>query len=285
MADSLDIVRSVAELRNRVQYWRDQGLKVALVPTMGALHAGHLSLIHAALEAADRVVASVFVNPTQFGPNEDFSRYPRQEERDARLLEGGGCHLLFAPSVSEMYPDGFATTVSVTGVSEGLCGGARPGHFNGVATVVTKLLLQAQAHVALFGEKDWQQLTVIRRLVADLDIPVEVVGVPTVREADGLALSSRNAYLSAADRAIAPALHRALQAVADGLRQGRGPQELCHRAAADLLAAGFLSVDYVEARTADTLEILTRLDRPARILAAARLGGARLIDNIGVDPA
>jgi pantoate--beta-alanine ligase len=285
MADSLDIVRSVADLRSRVQYWRDQGLRVAFVPTMGALHDGHLSLVRAGLELADRVVASVFVNPTQFGPNEDFSRYPRQEERDAALLDGAGCHLLFAPTVAEMYPAGFATKVSVTGVSEGLCGGARPGHFDGVATVVTKLLLQAQAHLALFGEKDWQQLTVIRRLVRDLDIPVDVVGVPTVREADGLALSSRNAYLSDGDRKIAPALHRALQAVAAGLREGKSAAELCHRAAADLLAAGFLSVDYVEARAAADLTPLDRLDRPARILAAARLGGARLIDNIAADPA
>jgi pantoate--beta-alanine ligase len=285
MADSLDIVRSVADLRSRVQYWRDQGLRVAFVPTMGALHDGHLSLVRAGLELADRVVASVFVNPTQFGPNEDFSRYPRQEERDAALLDGAGCHLLFAPTVAEMYPAGFATKVSVTGVSEGLCGGARPGHFDGVATVVTKLLLQAQAHLALFGEKDWQQLTVIRRLVRDLDIPVDVVGVPTVREADGLALSSRNAYLSDGDRKIAPALHRALQAVAAGLREGKSASELCHRAAADLLAAGFLSVDYVEARAAADLTPLDRLDRPARILAAARLGGARLIDNIAADPA
>jgi pantoate--beta-alanine ligase len=284
MADTIDIVRTTADLQARVRYWRDQGLKVAFVPTMGALHDGHLSLVKAGLEACDRVVASVFVNPTQFGPNEDFSRYPRQEERDAELLDRAGCHLLFAPTVAEMYPQGFATKVSVTGVSEGLCGGARPGHFDGVATVVTKLLLQAQAHVALFGEKDWQQLTVIRRLVADLDIPVEVAGVPTVRETDGLALSSRNAYLSAADRAVAPGLYRALRAVAEGMKAGTGSEELCHRASADLLAAGFQHVDYVEVRCALSLAPLTHLTRPARILAAARLGATRLIDNIGVEP-
>lgn len=284
MADTLDIVRTKADLRARVHYWRDQGLTVAFVPTMGALHDGHLSLVKAGLEAADRVVASVFVNPTQFGPNEDFSRYPRQEDQDAGLLDQAGCALLFAPTVAEMYPQGFATTVSVAGLSEGLCGGARPGHFDGVATVVTKLLLQAQAHVALFGEKDWQQLTVIRRLVTDLDIPVEVIGVPTMREADGLALSSRNAYLSAADRAVAPALYRALGAVAEGLRAGKGAEELCHRASADLLTAGFASVDYVEVRDAHSLAPLAHPTRPARILGAARLGATRLIDNIGVEP-
>ncbi|OAN54188.1 pantoate--beta-alanine ligase [Magnetospirillum moscoviense] len=284
MAESLDIVRSKADLRARVRYWRDQGLKVAFVPTMGALHDGHLALVTAGLDIADRVVASVFVNPTQFGPNEDFSRYPRQEERDAQLLDQAGCALLFAPTVDEMYPQGFASKVSVAGESEGLCGGARPGHFDGVATVVTKLLLQAQAHVALFGEKDWQQLTVIRRLVTDLDIPVEVVGVPTVREADGLAMSSRNAYLSAEDRKVAPMLHRSLQAVAEGLKAGKGSEELCHLAAADLLATGFASVDYVEVRDALTLAPMAHLTGPARILAAARLGATRLIDNIGVEP-
>lgn len=280
----LDIVRSVAELRARVKYWRDQGLSVAFVPTMGALHEGHLTLVRAGLELADRVVASIFVNPTQFGPNEDLSRYPRQEAKDAQALEEAGCHLLFAPTVAEMYPQGFATTVTVAGVSEGLCGTVRPGHFAGVATVVTKLLLQCLPDFALFGEKDWQQLAVIRRLSRDLDIPVQVVGVPTVREADGLAMSSRNAYLSPPERQVAPALHRVLTQVAEGLKAGKGSEELCHRAAADLLAAGFVSVDYVEVRCADSLAPLAKLDRPARILAAARLGGARLIDNIGVAP-
>lgn len=280
----LDIVRSVADLRARVKYWRDQGLSVAFVPTMGALHRGHLTLVETGLELADRVVASIFVNPTQFGPNEDLSRYPRQEAKDAEALYEAGCHLLFAPNVEEMYPQGFATSVSVAGVSEGLCGTVRPGHFAGVATVVTKLLLQCLPDLALFGEKDWQQLAVIRRLARDLDIPVEIVGVPTVREADGLAMSSRNAYLSPEERAIAPAIHRALVAVAEGLKAGRPAEELCHRAAADLIAAGFKSVDYVEVRDADSLAPLATLTRPARILAAARLGGARLIDNIGVAP-
>ena len=283
-ASSLDIVRSVADLRSRVKYWRDQGLSVAMVPTMGALHDGHLTLVRHALELADRVVASVFVNPTQFGPNEDLSRYPRQEARDAELLDGAGCHLLFAPKAEEMYPDGFATTVTVKGVSQPLEGAFRPGHFDGVATVVSKLLLQCLPDFACFGEKDWQQLAVIRRVVRDLNIPTEVVGVPTVREADGLALSSRNAYLNPDERAIAPILHRALVGIAEGLKQGKSPEELCHRAAADVLAGGFASVDYIDVRDADSMAKVLKLAHPARILAAARLATTRLIDNIGVEP-
>ncbi|MGE5516608.1 MAG: pantoate--beta-alanine ligase [Bacteroidota bacterium] len=281
---NLDLVRSVADLRARVKYWRDQGLSIAMVPTMGALHDGHLTLVRAALERADRVVVSIFVNPTQFGPTEDLSRYPRQEAKDAQALDGVGCHLLFAPKVEEMYPDGFATTVTVKGVSAPLEGVCRPGHFDGVATVVSKLLLQCLPDVALFGEKDWQQLAVIRRMARDLDLPVQIIGVPTVREADGLALSSRNAYLSADDRAVAPALHRALVTIAEGLKAGKPAEELCHRAAADVLAAGFASVDYIDVRDAASMDKLTALTRPARILAAVRLGNTRLIDNIGVEP-
>lgn len=284
MTGTLDIVRQVAELRARVKYWRDQGLSVAMVPTMGALHDGHLTLVRTALEQADRVVVSVFVNPTQFGPNEDLSRYPRQEAKDAESLDGVGCHLLFAPKVEEMYPDGFATTISVKGVSAPLEGVCRPGHFDGVATVVSKLLLQCLPDIALFGEKDWQQLAVIRRMARDLDLPVRIQGVPTVREADGLALSSRNAYLTPQDRAIAPSLHRALQAVAEGVKAGKSPAELCHRAAADVIAAGFASVDYIEVRDADDMSPVETLARPARVLAAARLGTTRLIDNIGIEP-
>jgi len=284
MTATLDIVRQVAELRARVKYWRDQGLSVAMVPTMGALHDGHLTLVRSALEQADRVVVSVFVNPTQFGPNEDLSRYPRQEAKDAEALDGVGCHLLFAPKVEEMYPDGFATTISVKGVSAPLEGVCRPGHFDGVATVVSKLLLQCLPDIALFGEKDWQQLAVIRRMARDLNLPVQIQGVPTVREADGLALSSRNAYLTPQDRAIAPALHRALQAVAEGVKAGKSAAELCHRAAADVIAAGFASVDYIEVRDADDMSPVETLARPARVLAAARLGTTRLIDNIGIEP-
>lgn len=284
MSMPLPVVRSVAELRAQVAVWRGEGLSVALVPTMGALHAGHLSLVGRGLELVDRVVASVFVNPTQFGPNEDFARYPRQEEKDAAALAGAGCHLLFAPTVDEMYPEGFATAVSVGGVAEGLCGAVRPGHFAGVATVVTKLLLQCLPDVALFGEKDYQQLAVIRRFVRDLDIPVRVEGVATLREDDGLAMSSRNAYMTPEQRAIAPWLIRALTGVADGLRAGAKAADLCPMAASGLLKAGFDSVDYIEVRDAASLAPAETLDRPLRILVAARLGKTRLIDNIGVEP-
>lgn len=280
---ALEIVRTVAELRARVREWRSRGLRVGLVPTMGALHAGHISLVTAALAAADRVVATVFVNPTQFGPNEDFSAYPRQEANDAALLEAAGASLLYAPGVDQIYPAGFATTVSVSGVSEGLCGSVRPGHFQGVATIVAKLLLQALPDVAFFGEKDYQQLQVIRRLVRDLDIPVDVRGGTTVREADGLAMSSRNAYLTPAERTVAPALFRILSGLASRLSDGReAAAPLLAAACAELLQAGFASVDYIELRDAETLAPLDRADRPARLLAAARLGKARLIDNVPV---
>ncbi|ARJ66296.1 pantoate--beta-alanine ligase [Magnetospirillum sp. ME-1] len=284
MSAPVAIVRSVAQLRAQVGGWRDAKLSVALVPTMGALHDGHLSLVRRGLELADRCVASVFVNPTQFGPNEDFARYPRQEEKDAAALSSAGCHVLFAPTVPEMYPDGFATTVSVSGVSDGMCGAVRPGHFAGVATVVTKLLLQCLPDVALFGEKDYQQLAVIRRFARDLDIPVRIEGVPTLREDDGLAMSSRNAYMTPEQRAIAPWLIRALTGVADGLRAGAKASDLCPMAASGLLKAGFDSVDYIEVRDAASLAPAELLDRPLRILAAARLGNTRLIDNIGVEP-
>ncbi len=258
---------------------------MAFVPTMGALHDGHLSLVKAGLKEADRVLVSIFVNPTQFGPNEDFAAYPRTEAADAAKLEGAGAHAIFAPSVAEMYPEGAATTVTVARVSEGLCGAFRPGHFAGVATVVTKLLNQAQPDVALFGEKDYQQLQVIRRLAIDLDLPVTIQGVPTLREADGLAMSSRNAYLSAEERAIAPALHRALQEAAAKLQGGAASAEATEEAIAAILAAGFGSVDYLALRAAEDLAPMPSLDRPARLIVAARLGKARLIDNIPVQPA
>jgi pantoate--beta-alanine ligase len=285
MSHEVDVVRAVADLRGRVRYWRDQGLGVALVPTMGALHRGHMSLIAQALETADRVVASIFVNPIQFGPGEDFSRYPRQEAEDAAMLSKAGCHLLFAPQVAEMYPDGFATQVRVAGLTEGLCGAARPGHFDGVTTVVSKLMLQVQPDIALFGEKDYQQLAVIRRMVCDLDIPVSVLGVGIVREEDGLALSSRNAYLTAEQRAIAPALYRTLCATAEAIAAGHPASEACAAAARTLVEAGFESVDYVEAREADSLAPVEIPVRPSRLLAAARLGATRLIDNVALIPA
>jgi pantoate--beta-alanine ligase len=279
----LPVVRTVADLRAQVAAWRREGLRIGFTPTMGALHEGHLSLVRLARTRADRVVASIFVNPTQFGPNEDFDAYPRDEARDEALLAGAGCQLLFAPTVSEMYPEGASTTVTVAGVSEPLDGQARPGHFAGVATVVTKLLNQCAPDVAVFGEKDFQQLQVIRRLVRDLNLPVEIVGGPTARAEDGLALSSRNAYLSDAERAVAPRLSRVLRETLEKIRAGE-PVEAVERAAvADLLSAGFSKVDYVEARVPETLDRLGPglASGPIRVLAAAHLGRTRLIDNLG----
>jgi len=276
------VLATVADLRRQVAAWRAEGHRVALVPTMGALHEGHLALVRRARELAARVVVSIFVNPTQFGPNEDFAAYPRRHDADAQMLEATGAHGLYLPPLQAMYPEGFATTVSVAGVSEGLCGEVRPGHFAGVATVVTKLFLQAAPDVAVFGEKDYQQLQVIRRLVADLDIPLEVVGLPTVRDADGLALSSRNAYLTAAERTVASALPATLKAVAARLAAGGAVAEQLAWGREALLKAGFQSVDYLELRAAGDLAPQERLDRPARLLVAARLGKARLLDNIEV---
>lgn len=277
------VAHTVADLRATVAGWRAEGLRVALVPTMGALHEGHLSLVRMALQQADKVIVSIFVNPKQFGPSEDFAAYPRTLDQDAFKVGMAGGSLVFAPSVAEMYPAGFATTVSVTGVTEGLCGAARPGHFDGVATVVTKLLLQARPDVAIFGEKDYQQLMVIRRFVTDLDIPVEIVGAPVVREVDGLAMSSRNAYLSDAERAVANRLNWVLRQVADDIRGGRPVAEARAGGRAELEARGFSRVDYLDLRAADDLTPLDTLDRPARLLVAAVLGSTRLIDNIPVN--
>jgi pantoate--beta-alanine ligase len=276
----LPIFRSVPSVRTQTADWRAAGLRIALVPTMGALHDGHLSLVRMARTKADRVLTSIFVNPTQFGPTEDFAAYPRQEEADCAKLATAGADGLYAPTVAEIYPSGFATTVTVAGLSEGLCGDFRPGHFAGVATVVAKLLLQTAPDIALFGEKDFQQLQVIRRMAHDLDIPVAVEGVVTVREADGLAMSSRNAYLSPAERDIAPVLFRVLCDCSARLQQGKPAAEVLESGIAAILAAGFSSVDYLELRAADDLRPLDRLTRPARLLVAARLGKARLIDNI-----
>jgi pantoate--beta-alanine ligase len=280
----LPIVRTVAELRARTRAWRRAGETVGFVPTMGALHEGHLSLVRLARTRAARVVASVFVNPTQFGPNEDFDAYPRDEARDAALLASVGCDLLFAPTAAEMYPPGFATSVAVSGVTEPLDGAARPGHFGGVATVVAKLLNQCGPDVAMFGEKDYQQLQVIRRMVRDLDLPVEIVGGPTARADDGLALSSRNAYLAPDERAAAPALARTLAEACTRRRAGAPVSATEAWAVAALLAAGFRKVDYVEVRKADDLARLGPgpVDAEARILAAAFLGKTRLIDNMAV---
>lgn len=283
-ADTLQVARSVADLRAAIAGWRAAGESVALVPTMGALHDGHLSLVRQGRTLADRVVATIFVNPTQFAANEDLASYPRREARDFAMLRDVGVPLVFAPDVAEMYPDGFSTTVTVAGVSEGLCGAHRPGHFAGVATIVTKLLLQALPDVALFGEKDYQQLQVIRRLTRDLDIPVRIVGAPTVREADGLALSSRNAYLDDTSRRIAPAMHRALSAAAVRLANGEDPASVLADGAATLRQVGFDPVEYFEWRDAETLAPQPAPGRPGRLLAAAWLGRTRLIDNVPADP-
>ncbi|SFK76703.1 pantoate--beta-alanine ligase [Caulobacter sp. UNC279MFTsu5.1] len=282
---ALKIVRTVADLRAQVAAWKAAGERVALIPTMGALHEGHLSLIHLGQTKARRTVASVFVNPKQFAPHEDFDSYPRGEARDADLLAGVGCDLMFAPDVAEMYAPGFSTTVNLTGVSEPLEGAARPQFFGGVATVVTKLLIQSQADVAIFGEKDYQQLQVIKRVVRDLDIPVEIVGAPTARAEDGLALSSRNAYLSPQERAAAVALPNAMKAAARAVAAGGRIDEAEAAAKAAILAAGFRQVDYVDIREAGDLSRLGPGpigEAQGRILVAAWLGKTRLIDNMAV---
>src|SRR3989344_3510782 len=279
----LPIVRTIADLRAQVAAWRRADLRVGFVPTMGALHEGHLSLVRLARTRADRVGASGFVNPTQFGPNEDFDAYPRDEARDAGLLESAGCHLLYAPSVAEMYPPGASTTVTVAGVSEPLDGQAPPRHFARGATGATTLLHPRAPDVAVFGEKDFQQLAVIRRLVRDLDLAVEIVGGPTARADDGLALSSRNAYLSEAERPVAARLNAVLREVLARVRAGEPVAAAEQAAVAALLAAGFRKVDYVEARVPETLERLGPgpASGPVRVLGAAHLGRTRLIDNLG----
>lgn len=285
----MQIIRELALLREAVASLREGGTgskprRIALVPTMGALHEGHLALVDEARAHADHVVASIFVNPTQFGPNEDLSTYPRREATDAKLLTERVCDLLWAPPVEEVYPDGFATTVSVSGVSDGLCGAARPGHFDGVATVVAKLFNQVRPDIAVFGEKDYQQLAVIRRMARDLDFDIDIIGVPTQRDEDGLALSSRNAYLSEEERKAALVLPRSLGQAAARIARGQDIAKALDKVKASLAAAGFDPIDYVELRDAATLEPVTRLERPARLLAAAKIGRTRLIDNIEVKP-
>ena len=260
---------------------------VALVPTMGALHEGHLTLVRAAREQARHVVVSIFVNPRQFGVNEDLDAYPRQLARDQELLESEGVSLLWAPELAAMYPGGYATNVSVSGVSANLCGAARPGHFDGVATVVCKLFNQVQPDVALFGEKDWQQLAVIRRMAADLDLTRPhvgaIIGVPIVREADGLAMSSRNAYLDPEQRAQAAALPRAMKQAIAALLGGAPVTAAMDTLTRELMAGGFASVDYAEVRDPGSLEPVDEpASQPARLFVAARIGGTRLIDNMPV---
>ncbi len=279
-----EIIRTIGRLRARVRAWRAAGETIALVPTMGALHDGHVSLVALARRRAARVVVSIFVNPAQFGPDEDFARYPRAFEADLAKLAAAGADAAFHPDAAEMYPPGFATSIAPQGpAAAGLEDRFRPTHFQGVATVVAKLLLQASPDAAIFGEKDFQQLAVIRRMVRDLDIPVEIVGAPTLREASGLALSSRNAYLDPAQRERAPALYRALRAAAERLRQGAALEPTLHEASAAIAAAGF-EIDYVELRDAQTLgaPIAGQTLRDWRLLGAARIGATRLIDNVAV---
>ncbi|WP_454886007.1 pantoate--beta-alanine ligase [Sphingomonas oryzagri] len=279
----MQIIREPAPLRDAVRDLRDAGKRIALVPTMGALHAGHIALVEEGLRRADAVVTSIFVNPKQFGPNEDLDRYPRRERADALLLEKANTTILWAPGVEVMYPDGFATNVSVSGVSEVLDGAARPGHFDGVATVVLKLLNQIRPDVALFGEKDWQQLAVVRRMATDLALDVEIAGVPTVRDDQGLALSSRNAYLDEDELARARTLPRALGEACAAIGKGEPVAGALAAAVARLAEAGFDPIDYVSLRDAETLAPIETLGaRPARLLAAARMGNARLIDNLPV---
>jgi pantoate--beta-alanine ligase len=281
----LEIVRTVADLRKHIALWRKGEVRVGLVPTMGALHQGHMALVEAARAECDRIVASIFVNPKQFAPTEDLGSYPRREAADLEMLRSAGVDLVFIPAVDEMYPPDFATLVRVSGLTEGLCGAHRAGHFDGVTTVVTKLLIQALPDTAYFGEKDYQQLTVVRRLARDLDIPVHIAGVPTVREPDGLALSSRNVYLSAEERRIAPNLARVLRSIAAVLAQDPNAvaQEIAHGSAA-LQQAGF-AVEYLEIREAESLAVTSEVTASSRVFAAVRLGTTRLIDNMPIAPA
>lgn len=277
------VARTVADLRAEIAEWRKAGLRVGLVPTMGALHAGHISLVDLALQHVDRVVVSIFVNPTQFAAHEDFGAYPRVEDADATALSGHG-HLIFAPNADEMYPQGFSTTITVAGVSEPLEGSFRPTHFAGVATVVSKLLLQTLPDVAVFGEKDYQQLMVIQRMVSDLNIPVTIIPAPTRREADGLALSSRNAYLNPEQRAIAAKLNVIVRETAARAAQGEDIATVTKEGERRIIEAGFDSVDYLSIRHTSSLAAFEtgRVTAPARILVAAKIGKTRLIDNMPV---
>jgi pantoate--beta-alanine ligase len=277
-------VERISELRGVVRQWRSEGARIGFVPTMGSLHAGHMSLLAAARFRADRVISSVFVNPLQFGPNEDFERYPRSPVEDSQLLADAGCDLLFLPAVQEIYPDGreSATRVSVQPLCGILEGAHRPGHFDGVATVVAKLFGIVQPDVAVFGEKDYQQLAIIRRMTSDLDIPVEIVGAPTVRSPDGLAMSSRNRYLSAGERALAPRIHAALRGAAARIDQGDRDYAAIAAAGAHQLRESTMQPDYFEIRDAATLLAPVAATRELVILVAARLGKARLIDNLRV---
>lgn len=285
MPKTLQTVRTIEAMRQWVSRWRGQGMRSAVVPTMGALHDGHLQLVERGLRIADRVIVTIFVNPTQFAPGEDLDAYPRTEKQDIMKLRAAGAHVVFAPNRLEMYPEGFSAKVSMGGPAKaGLEDAYRPHFFDGVATVVAKLLNAAGCDYAMFGEKDFQQLKVVTAMARDLAIPTIIVGVPTVREADGLAMSSRNARLSLEERKVAPALHRAMEGAATAIRGGAPIAGALEAARRDVLGAGFREVEYLELRGAEGLEALQALDRPARLLAAAWLGEVRLIDNIAVAP-
>ena len=283
LSKRIEAASNTAELRMHVQLWRNKGARIALVPTMGALHEGHLALVREAEARADKVVVSIFVNPAQFAPQEDFARYPRDMDKDRLYLEAqGDADLIYAPNVGDMYPEGFATRIAVDGPAAGLETDFRPHFFGGVATVVAKLFLQCRPDFAMFGEKDYQQLLVVKQVAKDLDLGLEIVGVATLRESDGLALSSRNAYLSPAQREVAAHLNRVLRSVADAAKSGVSIPQAEAQGGAALLAAGFDRVDYVAVREAATLAPLRNVSAPARVLAAARVGGVRLIDNMAV---
>lgn len=278
----MQIIRDIAMLHRAVTALKQGGKSVALVPTMGALHDGHISLVRMAKRVADHAVVSIFVNPTQFGPNEDFAAYPRDEARDAAMLAQEGTSLLWAPDVATVYPPGHSTHIEVAELGADYCGAARPGHFDGVATVVAKLFNQVRPDVAIFGEKDWQQLAIIRRMARDLDFAIDILGAPIARDTDGLALSSRNAYLSKDQRAAATAFPGALKSAAKAIAGGADITESLAKAEAAIVKGGFDSVDYVALADADSLERLSAFRKPARLLAAARIGKTRLIDNFPV---
>jgi len=279
---TVPVLRTLAALRMETRAWHAAGETIGVVPTMGALHDGHLSLVAAAKASCDRVVVTIFVNPKQFNKASDLDTYPRTEEDDARKLARFDVDAVYAPDVSQIYPEGFCTNVSVTGMTDVLCGAHRPGHFDGVATVVTKLFTQTSADKAFFGEKDFQQLMVVQRMARDLDISVDVIGCPTIREEDGLAMSSRNLLLSDRARTMAPRMHDIMQEAAAALAEGEAFDPLQAKALRQLTAAGFIDVDYFELRSCATLSLLDRASEPARLFAAGWLAGVRLIDNIDV---
>ena len=278
----MEVVRTIAELRQHTSRWRIAGQTIGLIPTMGALHNGHLSLIKLAQGKCDRVIATIFVNPRQFLPNEDFDEYPRNEESDIQKLIEMGVDLLFAPKAPEMYQPDASTTVVISKLTDCLCATSRPGFFDGVGTVVTKLLIQALPDLAIFGEKDYQQLLVIKRLTRDLDIPAEIVGAPTIREADGLAVSSRNVFLSKANRETASKVFEILKKTATAIALGNDVFVACEEARSELMLAGFSEIDYFEARHSETLELIQSFENSGRLFAAVWLGSTRLIDNLEI---